>query len=197
MCNLPGTSVSNAPARAWHQWSVLRGVVVDPFTSSSYLRRHALGPLEDRRTKQPESMTKQAERLLKLKGEFRGADKCGPKWPGRGSKHCLGREGKVSNTARLQRYSSMERVTGIEPALSAWEEFLSHRVSVSCTILVASATPWCPLPAWSCGPCVARSDQGVDMSGRRRRRSRQPTAAVTRWGGDQAPRHAAARWIGR
>jgi hypothetical protein len=65
------------------------------------------------------------------------------------------------------------------------------------TILVASASPWCPLPAWSCGPCVARSDQGADMSGRRRRGSRQPTAAVTRWGGDQAPRHAAARWIGR
>jgi hypothetical protein len=30
----------------------------------------------------------------------------------------------------LQRYSSLERVTGIEPALSAWEEFLSHRVSL-------------------------------------------------------------------
>jgi len=26
----------------------------------------------------------------------------------------------------------VERVTGIEPALSAWEEFVSHRVSVSC-----------------------------------------------------------------
>jgi hypothetical protein len=32
----------------------------------------------------------------------------------------------------LQRYSRLERVTGIEPALSAWEDFLSHRVSVSC-----------------------------------------------------------------
>jgi hypothetical protein len=32
----------------------------------------------------------------------------------------------------LQRFSCMERVTGIEPALSAWEEFVSHRVSVSC-----------------------------------------------------------------
>ncbi len=32
----------------------------------------------------------------------------------------------------LQCFSRMERVTGIEPALSAWEEFLSPRVSVSC-----------------------------------------------------------------
>jgi len=32
----------------------------------------------------------------------------------------------------LQRFSRMERVTGIEPALSAWEEFLSHRVLVCC-----------------------------------------------------------------
>jgi hypothetical protein len=37
-----------------------------------------------------------------------------------------------SNSPVLQRFSRMERVTGIEPALSAWEEFLSHRVSVSC-----------------------------------------------------------------
>ena len=41
----------------------------------------------------------------------------------------------VPNTYILQQFSHMkrvERVTGIEPALSAWEEFLSHRVSVSC-----------------------------------------------------------------
>jgi hypothetical protein len=31
-----------------------------------------------------------------------------------------------------QRFSRVERVTGIEPALSAWEEFLSSRISVSC-----------------------------------------------------------------
>ena len=37
-----------------------------------------------------------------------------------------------SNTVVLQRFSCVERVTGIEPALSAWEEFLSSRVSVSC-----------------------------------------------------------------
>ena len=30
------------------------------------------------------------------------------------------------------RVFAVERVTGIEPALSAWEEFLSSRVSVSC-----------------------------------------------------------------
>ena len=39
---------------------------------------------------------------------------------------------KLSDTVLLQRVSRVERVTGIEPALSAWEEFLSYRVSVSC-----------------------------------------------------------------
>jgi hypothetical protein len=77
-------------------------------------------------------MTEQAERPLKLKGECRGVDECGPEWPGPGPKHGFDREGEFSNTVLLQRYSSMERVTGIEPALSAWEEFLSHRVSLSC-----------------------------------------------------------------
>jgi hypothetical protein len=38
----------------------------------------------------------------------------------------------MSNLLVLQRFSRVERVTGIEPALSAWEEFLSHRVSLSC-----------------------------------------------------------------
>jgi hypothetical protein len=37
-----------------------------------------------------------------------------------------------SNMVLLQRDSCLERVTGIEPALSAWEEFLSRCVSVSC-----------------------------------------------------------------
>ena len=74
----------------------------------------------------------QAERPLKLKGECRGVDKCGPEWPGRGPKHGFGREENLSNTVLLQRYSSMERVTGIEPALSAWEEFLCRRDCPSC-----------------------------------------------------------------
>ena len=30
-------------------------------------------------------------------------------------------------------FFAVERVTGIEPVLSAWEEFLSHRVPLSCT----------------------------------------------------------------
>jgi hypothetical protein len=37
-----------------------------------------------------------------------------------------------SNSLVLQRFSRVERVTGIEPALSAWEEFLSNRISLSC-----------------------------------------------------------------
>jgi hypothetical protein len=77
----------------------------------------------------------QAERPLKLKGECQGVDKCGPKWPGRGPKHGFGRERESSNTVLLQRHSSIERVTGIEPALSAWEEFSSHRVSASCNVI--------------------------------------------------------------
>jgi hypothetical protein len=39
---------------------------------------------------------------------------------------------EFTNTLERQRFSRLERVTGIEPALSAWEEFLSSRVSVSC-----------------------------------------------------------------
>jgi hypothetical protein len=33
----------------------------------------------------------------------------------------------VPNYIVLQRFSRVERVTGIEPALSAWEDFLCHR----------------------------------------------------------------------
>jgi hypothetical protein len=33
------------------------------------------------------AFAEQAERPLKLKGEPRGVDKCGPKWPGGGPKH--------------------------------------------------------------------------------------------------------------
>jgi hypothetical protein len=38
----------------------------------------------------------------------------------------------ASDLLVLQRFSRVERVTGIEPALSAWEEFLSNRISLSC-----------------------------------------------------------------
>jgi hypothetical protein len=37
-----------------------------------------------------------------------------------------------TNSVLLPRFSRTERVTGIEPALSAWEEFLSNRISLSC-----------------------------------------------------------------
>jgi hypothetical protein len=87
--------------------------------------------LEDRRTEQPENMTEQAERPLNLKDESRGVDKCGPKWPGHRPETHIGRGLRSPNSFLLQRFSRVERVTGIEPALSAWEEFLSSRVSVS------------------------------------------------------------------
>ena len=87
--------------------------------------------LEDRGTEQPENMTEQAERLVKLKDESGTVDMCGPQWPEHGPKTRISRELESSNSIVLQRSSRVERVTGIEPALSAWEEFLSHRVSVS------------------------------------------------------------------
>jgi hypothetical protein len=77
-------------------------------------------------------MTEQAERPLKLKGESRTVDKCGPEWPGRGPKCGSDIEEILSNTVLVQHFSRVERVTGIEPALSAWEEFLSHRDSLYC-----------------------------------------------------------------
>jgi hypothetical protein len=76
-------------------------------------------------------MTEQAERPLNLKGESRGVDICGPKWPEHGPETQIGRGLDSSKAVLPQRFSRLERVTGIEPALSAWEEFLSHRVSVS------------------------------------------------------------------
>ena len=77
-------------------------------------------------------MTEQAERLLKFEGESRGVDICGPQWPEHGTETQVGGGLEFSNSILLQRFSCVERVTGIEPALSAWEEFLSHRVSLSC-----------------------------------------------------------------
>jgi Glycosyl hydrolases family 32 N-terminal domain len=84
------------------------------------------------RTEQPENMTEQAERPLKLKDESRGVDRCGPKWPGHRPETRIGRRLRSPNSVLLQRFPRVERVTGIEPALSAWEEFISSRVSVSC-----------------------------------------------------------------
>jgi hypothetical protein len=66
-------------------------------------------------------MTEQAERPLKLKDESRTVDICGPQWPGHGPKTRINRELESSNSLMLQRCSCVERVTGIEPALSAWE----------------------------------------------------------------------------
>jgi hypothetical protein len=39
---------------------------------------------------------------------------------------------EFTNPQLLQYFSRLERVTGIEPALSAWEEFLCRRVLLSC-----------------------------------------------------------------
>jgi hypothetical protein len=66
-------------------------------------------------------MTEQAERPLNRKGESRGVDKCGPKWPAHGPETRIGRGLESSDSVLLQRFSRLERVTGIEPALSAWE----------------------------------------------------------------------------
>ena len=59
-------------------------------------------------------------------------DKCGPQWPVPEPETHKGSDLESSNSVLLQHFSRMERVTVIEPALSAWEEFLSSRVSVSC-----------------------------------------------------------------
>ena len=77
--------------------------------------------LEDRGTEQPENMTEQAERLVKLKDESGTVDMCGPYWLEHGPKTRIVRELECSNSRMLQRFSCVERVTGIEPALSAWE----------------------------------------------------------------------------
>ena len=58
------------------------------------------------------------------------------KWPSR-LRHTAAKDRTLETVRPNQGIASrtvprMERVTGIEPALSAWEEFLSHRVSVSC-----------------------------------------------------------------
>jgi hypothetical protein len=74
----------------------------------------------------------------------------------------------------LQRVSRVEWVTGIEPVLSAWEEFLSHRVSVSCNDIGGLSQPLVTpagLVLWPvCGPVLAlrvvRTPQWPKLSGR-------------------------------
>ena len=66
-------------------------------------------------------MTEQAERLLKLEGESRGVDICGPKWPEHGPETQIGIGLDSSKVVLPQRFSRVERATGIEPALSSWE----------------------------------------------------------------------------
>ena len=83
--------------------------------------------LEDRRTEQPENMTEQAERPLNLKGESRGVDKCGQKRPAHEPETHIRRDLESSNSVPLQHVSRVERVTGIEPALSAWESDMDPR----------------------------------------------------------------------
>jgi hypothetical protein len=78
-------------------------------------RRHG-----SRRTAQPENMTEQAECLLKLEGESRGVDICGPKWPEHGPETQIGRGLDSSKMVLPQYFSPLKQVTGIEPALSAW-----------------------------------------------------------------------------
>jgi hypothetical protein len=77
--------------------------------------------LEEPENGQPENMTEQAKRPLNLKGESQGVDICTPKWPEHGPETLIGRGLNPSNALLLQGFSRVERVTGIEPALSAWE----------------------------------------------------------------------------
>ena len=76
------------------------------------------------------------------------APACGPQWPEHGTETQIGGGLKFSNSILLQCFSRVERVTGIEPALSAWELFElmgfvlgSLRVSRS---RAAWSVPWVP-----------------------------------------------------
>src|ERR1019366_6764260 len=84
---------------------------------------------------------------------------CGPQWPERRPKTRISRELESSNSLMLQHFPPVERVTGIEPALSAWEEFLSHRVSASCNDIGGLSQPLMTptgLGLWPvCGPLLA------------------------------------------
>jgi hypothetical protein len=77
----------------------------------------------------------------------------------------------------LKRFSRVERVTGIEPALSAWEEFLSHRILLSCKGIRGLNWPLVTptgLVVWpACGPdlglVVVGSKAQVEILGWRRK----------------------------
>jgi len=47
-------------------------------------------------------------------------DICGPKWPAHEPKARISRGLESTNSVLHQHFSRVERVTGIEPALSAW-----------------------------------------------------------------------------
>jgi hypothetical protein len=86
-------------------------------------------------------------------------DICGPKWPEHEPKHRSTDNLKSSNSLLLQPFSRVERVMGIEPALSAWEEFLSHRVSLTCNGIGGGQPLVAPtgLVLWPvCGPVFSR-----------------------------------------
>jgi hypothetical protein len=75
------------------------------------------------------------------------------------TKMTVGGDVDDAKSQRLQQSSCVERVTGIEPALSAWEEFLSHRVSASCNDIGGLSQPLMTptgLGLWPvCGPLLA------------------------------------------
>jgi len=50
-------------------------------------------------------------------------DICGAKWPEHGPRTQIDKELKSSDSLLLQNFSGMERVTGIDAALSVGEEF--------------------------------------------------------------------------
>ena len=53
-------------------------------------------------------------------------DMCGPWWPEQGPKTRISKELESFNSLMLQHFSRVERMTGIEPALSAWELTVSR-----------------------------------------------------------------------
>jgi len=58
-------------------------------------------------------------------------DICGLKWPEPGPETQIGGGLESSSSILLQCFSRVERVTGIEPALSAWEWKLCPRESTA------------------------------------------------------------------